>query len=125
MSNEPVEFEFHSVGATSGETYKGTFAAKPILTFRERALADADKRNFMGNPVNEVQVNELVANVAIMISQIRYRTTKRPQWAEDLASLVDENVLMDLFSKCMDVEKQYREKLAQSAEEAKKALLKS
>ncbi len=122
LFNEPQEKDFHSVGEVSQKTYTGKITIKPILTFRERSLVDSYRRNFMGNPSDDGSVNELVQNLAVMLSQIKYRVVQKEEWMNDLENLVDENVIMDLFTLVMSVEKAYREGLQKAADAAKKEM---
>ena len=124
ISSEPKDLDFHCVGEVTQKTYTGKLAVKPLLTFKERALSDSYRRNFMGNPVEESSVNQMVQNLAVMLSQIRYRVVKKEPWmeAQALEDMTDENVIVDLFEKVMTVEKNYRDELAKQAEAAKAEL---
>jgi len=122
VSSDPKELEFHTVGEITQKLYTGKYTVKPLLTFKERSLVDSYRRNFMGNPVDENSVNQMVQNLAVMISQIKYRVIKKEPWMENLEDLVDENVILELFEKTMNVEKEYRDSLTKAAETAKTEL---
>ena len=119
ISSEPKDIELHILGETSQKLYTGKMTVKPLLTFREKSLVDSYRRNFMGNPADEGSVNELVQNLAVMLSQIRYRVIKKETWMETLEDCVDENLIIEIFEKTMGVEKSYRDELAKLAEVAK------
>lgn len=128
LFGESSTFSFHSVGETTGETFTGDFTVKPILSFGARALADADKRRFLGNPENTASISEDLLSIAIMISQIKYRIIKAPTWFNETSALedmVDSNILTELFAKVIDVEKQYRANIVKKGEQAKQELIKN
>lgn len=118
---EPVTISFNVLGEVSGQSWAGDFSVKPILSFAAIAAVDAERRRFMGNPSDETAVPEEIRSIAAMISQIKYRVAKGPSWLAEsnyLADMVDGNVLVELFSKVIGVENEYRDKLNKKAEVA-------
>jgi len=114
-----VEISFSEHGELSGTTWAGTFKVRPVLSFSGIAQADADRRRFVGNPESMGSVSEEVANIAVMLSQVKARVADAPPWFREtsyLADLIDGNVLISLFSKVMDVEKNYREALTKKTD---------
>lgn len=125
---ELSSFSFSAIGEITGQNFMGDFTVKPILSFGARAQADADRRKFLGNPDGQSGIPDELQSIAIMISQIKYRLVKYPSWVGEtnyLEDMVDANILTELFTKVIDVEKQYRASILKKGQEAKEELLKN
>ncbi len=118
---EPISFFFTSQGEASNQTWAGDFKVKPVLSFAGLAQADLARRQFMGFPDNENTVAEEIRNLAVMLSQVKARIVDAPSWykdSRDLLDFVDSNTIIELFTKLMAVENEYRARLTKSANTA-------
>lgn len=122
---EPIKFSFNSTGEFTGQIWLGEFEVKPILSPRDRAFADSERRRFMGSPEFENNVDQTVQNAAFMIGQLKARLIKYPSWVKEtdfLAEMIDTNILTELFDKVFQIQKDYQETLNKKANEAKDLL---
>jgi hypothetical protein len=63
-----------------------------------------------------------LAAIATALSSMRVRIESGPSWWVDTeygANIIDQNVIAELYNKCMDMEQKWKDELKASAEAAK------
>lgn len=124
---ENVDFLFECEGELTKEKYVGKFTCRQLLTSFQKSAADFDRRSFLGQPGQNEQISEDVATMAFVLSQLKARIVSGPLfWKETnfLKDLVDENVSLELYKKCLEVETKFRENLVSKAEKVKEEMIK-
>jgi len=117
-------FEISTVGNVSGETLKGKFTCKIRLSHIDRLRKDQLRREFLGT-INPDGASSEALYVATAISELKVRLTKTPAWwteAKDGLDLEDENVIIEVFTKAVEAEKNAREAVLKEAATAAEAL---
>ncbi len=120
-----VIFNSKEPGSVSGEFYEGIFEVRKVLTPSQKAMADVERRNFLGNPERGAEIDPEVSELAFAISQLKVRVIKGPTWwnsSNGLKSFVDDNVLVELTNAVLQVELDFKAEIKAKAEAAKKAL---
>lgn len=95
-------FEFNHVGELTGKKYEGTFTVKCILNTAEKRLLEIEKSALsadLSNPTGNLTA------LSTVIANLRVRVIKSPSWFEQgivALSFLDEEVLFELYGKCLD-----------------------
>lgn len=112
---------FDETGADTGLPYKGDFTVKCALTIQGKHAVALEKTRLMADTANP---SGDLAGIALTLSEVRARIISAPEWwteSDNGASLLDENILLRIFDKCMNCENAWHRLIKSSAEEAKKA----
>jgi hypothetical protein len=111
-------FEVDLKGATTGLEYKGTFTVRCVLNIGQKHQVELEKSRLTGdhrNPTNGL------ANIAVTLAEIHGRVVEAPAFWKDLkngAEILDEDVVYEIYNKCMDLEDQWKSELKKAGEEA-------
>lgn len=107
---EPVAFEFDDVGELTQSRYAGTFEVKPVLSWADKIRADRICRDLLGeNPPNE---ESAIYQRAFISGQLAVRVLKAPEWWTGKGNgslMVDENIPVSVYSRCVDAEDKVRQ----------------
>ncbi len=128
LVNEQLFFESTEAGEISGEKYQGTFEVRKVLTPAQKAQADVERRNFLGNPLAGEAVDPETAELAFAISQLKVRIVKAPKWYQEsnnLKNFIDNNVLVELVNKVIEIEINFKKSIKEKADKAKEQLTKA
>lgn len=116
-----VEFDYD--GADTGLSYSGDFTVKCALTIQDKHVVALEKTRLMADSANPTSD---LAGIALTLAEVRARIIDAPTWwTEDTdrgAALLDENILLRLYDKCMECENKWRESIRKASENAKKAV---
>lgn len=99
-------------GDTTRQRWAGKFECKCVLNLRERAAADILQRKMTEGLGEGLSQETLV--YALMIAQLEVRLTSAPDWwlaSERGRDLQDLNVIYEIYTKCMEAEKEWREEV--------------
>jgi hypothetical protein len=124
MTNEPVGFSINLVGDFSGNTWVGDFKTKPRLSYRDQLRKDQIRRELLGGERTE-QASEDAMSFANLFSSLAVRLTETPTWWKEMnggIDLLDENVVLEVWKKTMEIAKKANDEMASKADSAKKAL---
>jgi hypothetical protein len=123
--SESVKFTVTITGETSGETWRGEFAAKPRLSHRDQLARDRIRRELLGpDGTNAVP---RAHNQAEIFSQLAVRLTEAPKWWSEAGNgldLDDDNIVAEVYSQVMRIEQEAFERVKKAAEDAKAELAK-
>jgi|GEM_PF-3222839 len=117
-------FSIMVVGDVTGETLKGTFAAKKWLSHRDRLNQDKIRRELLGS-LNPDGASITALSIAEAVSEITVRLIDSPKWwaeTQNGLDLQDSNVVSEVYKGVMKVESDALTALEKKGEEAKKAL---
>ena len=119
LPKNEATFDFDEVGETTGERYKGQFTVMCVLNMAGRHALELEKTRLMADYANP---SRGLAGIAITLATVRAKIIEAPAWwknSDDGSQIIDENVVLELFDKCNQVETQWRKQLKEQAEEAK------
>ena len=92
-------FHFHWKAPKSTKVWEGDFTNK-ILDIRTRSQVGVMRsRLALGVPLESL--DELTAEINLMISHMAYSLIKAPKWAEDLRDLTSVRLLQELYAEVL------------------------
>ena len=115
-------FDVDITGIDTGVRYQGQFKVKCVLDIAGKHALALEKTRLMAdyaNPSPDLQA------IAIALATVRAKIIDAPAWwkeADDGAKLIDENVIIEIYDKCNEAEDEWRKKLKESAQQAKKEM---
>jgi hypothetical protein len=116
-------FTVSVVGETTGETFRGEFRAYKFLTHRQQLMLDQKRRELLGANAETASVR--ARNQSEVFSQLFVRLSEAPKWWLESGNgmdLVDDNVMVEVFTAAMKVEEEAVASVRKKAEEAKESL---
>ena len=119
----PVAFVLKLNGDITGNEYQGNFECKRLLSHRDRINKDAIKRGLLGAQP-EAASNDAVFR-AEMLAHLSVSLLDAPKfWKESNngLDLFDDNIVIDLFGKVIEIQNEEVKKIAKDGEGAKKAV---
>lgn len=111
-------FDLKFLGPNTGYEYAGAFTVRCLLTIGQKHQIELEKSRLMAdqrNPTNGL------TNIAVALAEIRGRMVEAPAWWKDSkggADLLDEEVIYEIFNKCLDLEDEWKAELKAKSEEA-------
>lgn len=112
-------FEFSHVGPLSGKKYDGTFTIKCALNVGAKHSLELEKTRLMADYTNP---SPGLLTIAVSLSTVRHMIIKAPDWWKDSKEggelLEEDDVVMQLYDKCIEVQKKWREELKSAGKEA-------
>ncbi len=129
LNAESFIFDPSEPGSVTGEKdrYTGTFEVRKCLNPQQKALADRERRAFLGHPLQNEAIDPEVAEFAYITSQLKVRVIKGPKWfmeSDNLKNFLDENILIELANKVFNVELEFRKGIQEKAAKVKQELSK-
>jgi hypothetical protein len=121
-----ASFEFECVGDKTGKKYDGTFTVKCVLANEETIDAALRAERYNGGVATLAAYYKLF-NRALAEAEVRVRYDKEkkrqmaPSWWIDSdagRTLLDQNVVFDVYSKCIEAEKNWNDSVKRMAAEA-------
>jgi hypothetical protein len=122
MQNEQ-NFTVSVVGELSGETFRGDFKVRKLLSHRQQLAYDAKRRELLGTNPNGT--SNRADSLTEVFAQLSVRIVEAPSWWVESGGgmdLIDDNVVIKVFEQTMLAEREAREAIAKRAEESKAAL---
>lgn len=117
-------FVIDVVGETTGTRWTGKFRSKINLSHRDHLLKDKLRLDYLGHD-NVEAANERAKLTATMLSEIAVRLVDGPTWwteNDNGLDLKDDNPIVSVYNKCIEVEAKRIAERSKQAEEAKKDL---
>ena len=114
------------VGEVTSTHFLGDFEVKIFLTHAEDLLRDKIRKDLLGKDPDAS--SDRARNQAEVLSQLQVRIVKAPLFWESSGngmSLYDDNIIVELYEKCMKATEDAVAEIKKKAEEAKAELQKS
>lgn len=111
-------FTIDVVGESTGHAYQGEFTVICVLSMGQRHQEAIEKTRLMAdyaNPSNDLY------SVATTLAALRTRIKDSPEWWKQSAggtSILDDEIILTLWEKAMECEKNWRDELKAKAEKA-------
>jgi hypothetical protein len=122
MIFKPKSVTVNITGNLTKTNYVGEFLFKTMLSSSDQFLIARKRKQLVGDNKDE-DLPLVLRQKAIIISELAARIVSAPDWWTNSGSdLLDDNVLMDLFEKALEVEQEELAKLQGNASEAKAKL---
>jgi hypothetical protein len=113
-------FEVDIVGDDTFVKYKGEFTTKCVLNMSGKHALELEKTRLMADYANP---SSGLRGIAITLSTIRAKIAKSPDWwtkLDQATEILDENVVLYIYDKCVQAEDEWRAKVKKQAEASKK-----
>lgn len=110
-------FDFEHVGELYGKKYEGQFTVKCVLTVADKRNLEIEKSRLTADLMNPT--GNLSALGAV-IANLRVRVIQAPDWFNQIImtlDILDEEVIFELYSKCLDKSVEWRESVKVKVEE--------
>jgi len=111
-------FDLDHKGAVTGVEYKGSFTVRCVLNVGQKHSVELEKSRLMADQRNPT--NGLIS-LAVALAEIRGRLVDSPSWWKDskaATDFIDDDVVYEVFNRCLDMEDQWKTELKKNAEEA-------
>lgn len=108
------------VGETTGEHFKDDFVVHTVLNMASRHALELEKSRLLGDSLNPTR---MLSNISISLATVRHHIIKAPDWWTELGAgslILDENVILDIYDKIVEAEREWRESIKKKAEDSKK-----
>lgn len=127
VSNE-YTFQVKIIGEKTKKTFEGSFTVKCILDTQESIdvglLVDQYNRGSKTVPPGVMQYNRALAEMDLrIVRDERTGKLKAPSWwidSDGARKLLDKNVLLEVFLKTLDAEKEYDKRVEDLSKDAEK-----
>ena len=122
--NDPKSFSVDVEGSMTKNTYKGVFKVRPLLSHRDKLRRDEIKRQLVGGTPDGTGVAAL--RIAEIFSKIWAHLVEAPSWWKDAGNgldLIDEEPVVAVIDKIVDIEQEAMGAIAKEGEVAKKDLV--
>lgn len=111
-------FDLNVKGSTTGVKYSGQFTVVCVLDIAGKHQLEMEKTRLMADYANP---SNGLLGLAVSLATLRAKIISYPDWwrnSEEGALLKDENVILALYDKCIEMEKKWREELNKNSESA-------
>ena len=122
--NDPKSFSVDVEGSMTKNSYKGVFKIRPLLSHRDKLRRDELKRQLIGATPDGTGVAAL--RTAEIFSKIWVHLTESPSWWRDAGNgldLIDEEPVVAVIDKIVEMEQEVMGGISKEGEEAKKELV--
>lgn len=102
-------------GEDTGVKYQGTFVVKCVLDMGGRHSEELEKTRLMADYANP---SDGLYGIAVTLSKLRARIVDSPEWWKQSGggtTIIDDNIILHLFSECERLEKEWRTELKAKA----------
>lgn len=113
------DFVVKIVGESTGVEVSGKFTAKKRLSFNDQLRRDQYRRQMLG--AGDGEPSARAASMAQIFSETLVRLITAPSWwtdADEGRELSDENVVVEVYQKVLDIEKRAVEEVQAKAKQA-------
>lgn len=110
-------FDFQHVGELTGKKYEGQFTVKCVLNLADKRLLEIEKSRLTADLMNPT--GNLSALGAV-IANLRVRVIDGPDWFNQAImslDILDEEVVFELYGKCLEKSDEWRNDIKAKAEE--------
>lgn len=110
-------FDFEHIGEITGKKYEGQFTCKCILSLADKRILEIEKSRITADLMNPT--GDLSA-LGTVIANLRVRVLDGPDWYNQAISsldILDEEVIFEVYAKCLGKSEEWRQKIKEKAEE--------
>lgn len=110
---------FSVEGDITGHKYEGQFSVKCALSMSDKRLLEIEQSRLSMDLLNPT--DNLLA-ISRVVANLRVRVLEAPDWFSQIISsldILDDNVIFDLYGKCLDVSAEWRDEIKKKAEPEK------
>lgn len=110
-------FDFDHIGELTGKKYEGQFTVKCILDLADKRMLEIEKSRLTADLQNPTGNLSALGSV---IANLRVRVMDGPEWFNQsivTLKILDEEVIFELYRKCLDKSEEWRKKVKEKAEE--------
>lgn len=120
-------FRVNIESSSSKAIHKGVFKVKCVLSPLEYINSDAFYRQLLGKH-NPQFASDYVNQLCYALSQLKYRIIDAPEWFDNketgvIGSSVDDNILLHVLDKAVEIESEYREGVVEQYKAAKEEVV--
>lgn len=105
------QFHFEHVGEVTGHKWEGQFSVKCVLSLADKRLLEIEQSRLSMDLMNPTGNLSAIARV---VSNLRVRVISAPDWFNQAVStldILDEDVMFELYGKCLDATKEWQDDL--------------
>jgi hypothetical protein len=121
--NDPKTFVVDVEGSITKQRFQGLFKVRPLLSHRDKLRRDELKRSLIGAQPDATSVNAM--RISEIFSKIWAHTVEAPSWWKDAGNgldLIDEEPVVAVIDKIVELEQELLGTLTKAGEEAKATL---
>lgn len=114
--NEKI-FDFDHTGEITGKKYEGQFTVKCMLSMADKRAVEIERSRITADLMNPTGNLSALGTV---VSNLRARVIESPDWYKQsiiTLDLLDEEVLYELYAKCLDASDAWLKELKEKAAE--------
>jgi hypothetical protein len=118
LPKNEATFDIDSLGDTTFKHYEGQFTCRCVLTMGQKHSMELEKSRLLGSYTNPTEELE---GLAIIFANLRAKVIEAPEWWKQSmggATINDENVLVDIYTKIQKAEQEWRQKVKELANPA-------
>ena len=112
-------FMLSVAGEVTGHKYEGQFTVKCVLSMADKRLLEIEQSRLSVDLMNPT--NNLVA-ISRVVANLRVRVINAPDWFDQIIGsldILDDNVVFELYSKCLDASNEWQEELKKKTQPEK------
>lgn len=117
LPKNEASFDFEHIGELTGKKYEGQFTCKCILSLADKRVLEIEKSRITADLMNPT--GDLSA-LGTVIANLRVRVLDAPDWfrqAIQNLEILDEEVIFEIYGKCLGKAEEWRKKIKEKAEE--------
>ena len=106
---------FSVEGEVTGHKYEGQFTTKCVLSVSDKRVLEIEQSRLSMDLLNPT--DNLVA-ISRVVANLRVRIQDAPDWFDQIIGnldILDDNVIFELYSKCLDASNEWRDELKKKA----------
>ena len=110
-------FDFEHIGELYGKKYEGQFTVKCVLNLADKRALEIEKSRLTADLMNPTGNLSALGSV---IANLRVRVITAPDWFSQAIitlDILDEEVVFELYRKCLDESEKWRENVKIKVEE--------
>ena len=116
LPKNEANFDFDHLGELTGKRYEGQFTVKCVLDLADKRALEIEKSRLTADLLNPTGNLSALGSV---IANLRVRVLDGPDWflqtISTLKGLLDEEVIFELYGKCLEKSDEWRESIKKKA----------
>lgn len=109
-------FNFEHKGSLTSYKYDGTFTVRCVLNVQQKHQLELDKTRLMADMKNPT---DRLEGISSALAELKIRIIESPAWWKDSnggLDILDEDAVAALYTKCTEMEAEWRKELKAKAE---------
>ena len=106
-------------GDVTGHKYEGQFSTKCVLSMADKRVLEIEQSRLSMDLLNPT--DNLIA-ISRVVANLRVRIIEAPDWFDQIIGsldILDDNIIFELYGKCLDASNEWSEELKKKAEPEK------